>query len=102
MGQDADKDFKSSTPNVTDSWIDQADVRHLLTAFSRGEGQWIAVHENRDSYIEHFLCFILPITRQRALKTMAHPAWSDDFEYTKGKIAELRSNHQHYLGLRFR
>lgn len=91
----------STTQNITDSWMEQIDVQSRINA-AHWEDEWISVYERRDSYVEHFLGFLLPVSPQRAAKTMTDPSWSRDFDYSSGQIAKVRLSHTHYLGLRFR
>ena len=91
----------SATQNITDSWMEQIDVQSRINA-AHWEDEWISVYERRDSYVEHFLGFLLPVSPQRAAKTMTDPSWGRDFNYSGGQIAKVRLRHTNYLGLRFR
>jgi len=64
----------SATQNITDSWMEQIDVQSRINA-AHWEDEWISVYERRDSYVEHFLGFLLPVSPQRAAKTMTDPSW---------------------------
>jgi hypothetical protein len=92
----------SATQNTADSWMEQKDVQSRIKSAAPWKNEWISVYESRNSYIEHFLGFLLPVSPQRTAKTMTDPSWSPDFDYTGGQIAKVRLRHAHYLGLRFR
>jgi len=92
----------SATQSTADSWMEQIDVQSRIKDAAHWEDEWISVYERRDSYIEHFLGFLLPVSSQRAAKTMTNPGWSRDFDYSGGQIAKVRLRHTNYLGLRFR
>ena len=92
----------SATQKITDSWMEQKDVQSRIKDAGHWEDEWILVYENRDSYIEHSLGFLLPVSSRRAAKTMTDLCWDRDFHYSGGQIAKVRLRHAHYLGLRFR
>lgn len=92
----------SATKNITDSWMEQIDVQSRINDAAHWKDEWISVYERRDSYIEHFLGFLLPVSSQRAAKTMTDPSWDRDFDYSGGQIEKVRLRHTNYLGLRFR
>jgi hypothetical protein len=92
----------SARQNIADSWMEQKDVQSRIKDASDWKDEWISVYQRRDSYVEHFLAFLLPVSCQRAAKTLKDLSWDRDFHYSGGQIAKVRLKHTHYLGLRFR
>jgi hypothetical protein len=92
----------SASQIITDSWMEQKEVQARIKGVTDLEDEWISVYERRDSYVEHFLGFLLPVSSKRAAKTLKDLSWDRDFHYSGGQIAKVRLNHTHYLGLRFR
>jgi len=82
--------------------MEQREVQARIKDTANWEDEWISVYERRDSYVEHFLGFLLPVSSQRAAKTLKDLSWDRDFHYSGGQIAKVRLKHTHYLGLRFR
>jgi hypothetical protein len=92
----------SATQNITDSWMEQIDVQSRIKDAAHWEEEWFPVYERLDSYIEHFYGLLLPVSAQRAARTMTDPSWGRDFNYSLARIAKVLPRHTHYLGLRFR
>jgi len=92
----------SATEKRADLWLEQKDVQYRIKDAAHWEGEWIPVYVCRNSYIEHFYGLLLPVSFQRAPKTMKDLLWAQDFDYSRAQIAKVRLKHTHYLGLRFR
>ena len=85
-----------------DNWFLQEEVTARLANVSRLTSEWIAVEERRDSYVEHFFAILVPIRRSRARVTLSEVSWSDDFDYTNGRVSRTLIGKRQYLSLRFR
>jgi hypothetical protein len=92
----------TATKIIADSWMEQIEVQARIKDTANWEDEWISVFERRDSYVDHFLGFLLPVSSQRADKTLKDLSWDRDFHYSGGQIAKVRLKHTNYLGLRFR
>lgn len=87
---------------INDAWMEQADVQNQIIDPSVWSSEWLKVYEIRNSYVEHFIGFFLPLSPQRAFKALGNISWGMDFDYSRGQIAKVRIGHTHYLGLKFR
>ena len=85
-----------------DNWFLQEEVAARLANVSRLSSEWIAVEERRDSYVEHFFAILVPIRRSRARITLSQVGWSDDFDYTNGRVSRTLIGKRQYLSLKFR
>jgi hypothetical protein len=87
---------------LRDRWFLQEEVEARLIDASRLSSDWIAVEEHRDSYVEHLYAILVPVRRSRARVTFSQVSWSDDLDYTNGRVSRTLIGKRQYLSLRFR
>jgi len=85
---------------ITDSWMEQREVQARIKDTANWEDEWISVYEDAIRNVEHFLGFLLPVSSQRAAKTLKDLSGIATFIIPVVKLQKVRLKHTHYLGLR--
>lgn len=89
---------------IRDEWFFQKDVERLFVRFEGDENDLVTVFEQRDSYVEAFYSFCLPIPVSRLQMTFSDPfndpSWSADCACLRVKL--VREIGRHFLSRAFR
>lgn len=80
---------------MKDEWFFQKDIEQQFIEFQDWNGKLVPVFEQRDSYVESFQAFCLPIPHSRLRRTFEEPSWIGDHTCSRVKI--FRDTSKHFL-----
>lgn len=89
---------------MKDEWFFQQDVERQFAEFPNWNAELVPVFEQRNSYVEAFYSFCLPIPFARLQRTfddpLNDPSWQTDYTCSRAKI--FRDKSKHFLTCAFR
>ncbi|MGH7950646.1 MAG: hypothetical protein ACREFE_01825 [Limisphaerales bacterium] len=83
-----------------DEWFFQYDVKKSIAALEIYKADFIPILERRESYIEYFAAYCVPVPINHIKAAFADASWGNEYDLSRNPI--MKHGATHYLSLKFR